>query len=132
MSLAVEELLRYDGPVQFVNRIPAADIEIGGVTIPAGDTVLLAVAAANRDPERFAAGAGWDPDGATGHLSFGHGAHHCLGAVLARREAQAAFRAVLAFEDLRLACPPDDLVWEPGLSPALRALPVRFTPRADA
>ncbi|MGH8967288.1 MAG: cytochrome P450, partial [Actinomycetes bacterium] len=57
-------------------------------------------------------------------------AHHCLGAVLARREAQAAVRAVLAgFHGLRLACAPEDLVREPGLTPTLRALPVRFTPR---
>lgn len=133
LDAVVEECLRQVAPFPVLEaRYAAEEVEVGGAVFARGDAVVVDVAAANRDPERFGAGACWDPEGASGHLSFGHGAHHCLGAVLARREARAAFRAVLALADLRLACAPDDLVWEPGLSPALRALPVRFTPRADA
>jgi cytochrome P450 len=129
----VEECLRHVAPFPLLEaRYAAEAVEVGGAVFGRGDAVVVDVAAANRDPDRFTAGAGWDPGGAAGHLSFGHGAHHCLGAVLARREAQAAFRAVLAFDGLRLGCAPDDLGWDPGLSPTLRALPVRFTPRADA
>jgi cytochrome P450 len=129
----VEECLRHVAPFPLLEaRYAAEEVEVGGAVFTPGAAVVVDVAAANRDPDRFAAGAGWDPGGAAGHLSCGHGAHHCLGAVLARREALAAFRAVLAFDGLRLGCPPGDLVWEPGLSPTLRALPVRFTPRTDA
>jgi cytochrome P450 len=129
----VDECLRQVAPFPLLEaRYAAEEVEVGGAVFAPGDAVVVDVAAANRDPDRFAAGADWDPEGAAGHLSFGHGAHHCLGAVLARREARAAFRAVLALDGLRLGCAPDDLVWEPGLSPTLHALPVRFTPRADA
>jgi cytochrome P450 len=129
----VEECLRQVAPFPLLEaRYAAEEVEVGGAVFTPGDAVVVDIAAANRDPDRFAAGARWDPDGAAGHLSFGHGAHHCLGAVLARREARAAFSAVLAFDGLRLGCAPDDLVWDPGLSPTLRALPVRFTPRTDA
>ena len=133
LDAVVEECLRQVAPFPVLEaRYAAEEVEIGGAVFAPGTAVVVDVAAANRDLDRFAAGAAWAPEGAAGHLSFGHGAHHCLGAVLARREAQAAVRAVLAFADLRLGCAPDDLVWEPGLSPTLRALPVRFTPRADA
>jgi cytochrome P450 len=130
VEAAVEECLRQVAPFPVLEaRYAAEAVEVGGTVLAPGDAVVVDVAAANRDPDRFAAGDGWDPDGAAGHLSFGHGAHHCLGAVLARREAQAAFRAVLAFDDLRLGCAAEDLVWDAGLSPTLRALPIRFTPR---
>lgn len=130
VDAAVEECLRQVAPFpQLEARFAAESVEVGGAMLTPGDAVVVDIAAANRDPDRFAAGDGWNPDGAAGHLSFGHGAHHCIGAVLARREAQAAFRAVLVFDDLRLGCAPEHLVWEPGFSPTLRALPVRFTPR---
>jgi cytochrome P450 len=130
VDAVVEECLRQVAPFPLLEaRYAAAEVEVGGMVFAPGDAVVVDVAAANRDPGRFAAGSGWDPERAGGHLSFGHGAHHCLGATLARREARAAFRAVLAFTDLRLGCTPDDLVWEPGFSPTLRALPVRFTPK---
>jgi cytochrome P450 len=133
VAAAVEECLRQVAPFPVLEaRYAAEAVEVGGTVLAPGDAVVVDVAAANRDPERFTAGGGWSLEGAAGHLSFGYGAHHCLGAVLARREAQAAFRAVLAFDDLRLGCAPEDLVWEPGFSPTLRSLPVRFTPRADA
>jgi cytochrome P450 len=133
VDATVEECLRQVAPFPLLEaRYAAEKVQVGGAVLAPGDAVVVDIAAANLDPDRFAAGPGWDPDGATGHLSFGHGAHHCLGAVLARREAQAAFRAVLAFDDLRLGCATQDLRWEQGFSPTLRSLPVRFTPRADA
>jgi cytochrome P450 len=119
VGAVVEECLRQVAPFPRLEaRYAAEAVDVGGAVLAPGDAVVVDVAAANRDP-----------DGLGGHLSFGYGAHHCLGAALARREAQAAFRAVLAFDGLRLGCPPEDLAWEPGLSPTLRALPVRFTPR---
>jgi cytochrome P450 len=129
---AVEELLRFDGPVNpGVTRYALEDLEIGGVRIPRGDIVLLALAAADRDPHRFP-----HPDrldvGATdsGHLAFGHGVHYCLGAPLARLEGQVAFTALLArLPDLALAAPEEELRWTGGgVLRGLRALPVTFTP----
>jgi cytochrome P450 len=129
---AVEELLRFDGPVNpGIGRYAVEDLEIGGVRIPRGDMVLLAIAAADRDPGRFP-----DPDrldiGATdpGHLAFGHGVHYCLGAPLARLEGQVAFTALLArLPDLALAAREDELRWTGGgVLRGLRALPVTFTP----
>jgi cytochrome P450 len=90
---AIEELLRYDSPVQFSRRISTAAFEIGSVGIPSGAVVLLALGAANRDPDK------WGPSadvvdlgrpGANEHTSFGGGAHYCIGASLARLEAQVA------------------------------------------
>jgi cytochrome P450 len=131
IDATVEECLRQVTPFPRLEaRYAAEPVELDGVVVAAGDAVVVDLAAANRDPDRFPFGDRWSPDGAAGHLSFGHGAHHCLGAALARREAQAAVRAVLAgFDDLRLGCAPEELVWEPGLTPTLRALPVRFTAR---
>jgi cytochrome P450 len=132
VDAAVEECLRQVAPFPVLEARYAADaVEIGGAVLAPGDAVVVDVAAANRDPDRFTAGDDWSLESAAGHLSFGHGIHHCLGAILARREAQAAFRAVISgFNDLRLGCAPEELVWEPGFSPTLRALPVRFTPRS--
>jgi cytochrome P450 len=128
---AVEECLRQVPPFPRLEaRYAAEPVDLGGVHIAQGEAVVADIAAANRDPDRFPAPHDWSPAAAGGHLSFGHGAHHCLGATLARREAQAALRAVVTgLDDVRLACAPSDLAWEPGLSPALRSLPVRFTPR---
>jgi len=129
---AVEELLRFDGPVNpGLTRVALEDLEIGGVQIPRGAMVLLAIAAADRDPERFP-----EPDrldiGAPdpGHLAFGHGIHYCLGAPLARLEGQVAFTALLArLPDLALAVDEDKLRWTGGgVLRGPRALPVTFTP----
>ena len=94
---AVEEFLRYDGPVNpGIVRFPTEDVEIGGVTIPRGATVLIATAIADRDPSRFP-----DPDrldvtrAENAHLAFGHGVHYCLGAPLARLEGEIAIGTVL-------------------------------------
>ena len=96
---AVEELLRFDSPVQNTDRIPLEPLEIGGVRIPAGQMVMLAIGAANRDPARFDDPNRIDIDRPDARpLSFGHGIHHCLGAALARKEA--AIVLPLVFREL--------------------------------
>jgi cytochrome P450 len=105
---AVEELLRYLSILQFdVRRTALVDVEIDGHLIAAGETVVLALPVANRDPRRFA-----DPDrldlgrSATGHLAFGHGVHQCLGQHLARAELRLALTALFGrFSGLRLDVP---------------------------
>lgn len=85
----IEETLRYDGPVQALFRGASTDICLGGIDIPAGSTLMVAFAAANRDPARFRDPDRFDPDrDAHDHLGFGHGIHYCLGASLARMEAR--------------------------------------------
>jgi cytochrome P450 len=103
-SAVIEETLRYDPPVQLVGRIAAEDLEINGVTVPKGDTAMLLLAAAQRDPSAFVDPDVFDPHRASiKHLAFGHGAHFCLGAPLARLEAQLALTMVTArFPDARL------------------------------
>jgi cytochrome P450 len=105
---AVEELLRYDSPVQFTHRILTADVELGGQTLRVGKTVLLLLAAANRDPEQFP-----DPDKLdvgrpnNKHVAFGLGSHFCLGAPLARLEGCLVIEALLQrAPNLRLDGPP--------------------------
>ena len=108
----LEELLRLDSPVMLATtRFAAEDIEIGGVTIPKGELVALSVGSANRDAERFEHGDQLDLDrGARGHIAFGHGLHHCLGAPLARLEGEVALTALVRqFPDARLAVPVDQL-----------------------
>ena len=105
----VEELLRFEPPVQFIqSRVALSDMELGNVNIPAGSTIVLVLAAANRDPTRFDRAECFDPDrGDNQHLGFGSGVHSCFGAPLARLEAQVALR--LIFERLikpRLAAEP--------------------------
>ena len=106
-ALAVEELLRYDSPVQLVSRVAYEDVELGGVTVEAGERVVAYLGAGNRDPERFAEPHRLDlarPNNAP--LSFGGGIHYCLGAPLARMEAQIAFPALLdRFPDIELGTP---------------------------
>jgi cytochrome P450 len=93
---AVEELLRYDSPVQFTSRHALADLEIGGSRVRAGETVVAVLGAANRDPAQFP-----DPDRLdlarkpNRHVAFGGGIHFCLGAPLARMEASIAIPALL-------------------------------------
>ncbi|WP_369270353.1 cytochrome P450 [Streptomyces sp. R11] len=129
MPSAVEEFARYDGPALLaIRRFPTEDVTIGGVAVPAGDTVLLSLAAANRDPVRF-------PDAdrldlgrdASGHLALGHGIHYCLGAPLARAETEIALAALLdRFPELALA--DDDLRWRRSLrARGLLALPVTYS-----
>lgn len=124
-AVVIEETLRYDPPVQLVSRIAAEDMVIGGATIPKGDTALLLLAAAQRDPATFERPDVFDPDrGAIRHLTFGHGPHFCLGAPLARLEAQLALTKVTArFPRARLEGEP---VYKPNLTlRGLATLPVQ-------
>jgi cytochrome P450 len=116
---AVEEMLRYDCPVEGSTlRFATEPVEIGGTVIPGGGSVVVvSLAAAHRDGERFA-----EPDtfdirrDAGGHLAFGHGIHYCLGAPLARMEGRIAVRSLLErCPNLELAADPAELEWRPGL-----------------
>ncbi len=104
----VEETLRYDPPVQLVSRVAAADMTIGGGDVSVGDIMMLLLAAAQRDSAEFDRPDTFDPDrGTLRHLGFGHGAHYCLGAPLARLEAGVALSAVTArFPEARLVSEP--------------------------
>jgi cytochrome P450 len=97
MPAAVEEMLRYDGPVQFLpQRTTLDEITVAGTTIPRGVLVTLALAAGNHDPARFADPDHFDPERRDNqHLGFGSGIHACFGAPLARIEAQVAFPELL-------------------------------------
>jgi cytochrome P450 len=130
LAAAVEELLRFTNPVNHANdRFTVEDVPVGDVVIPAGEWVLPATSSANRDPARFP-----DPDrldldrDTSGHLAFGHGVHYCLGAPLARMEAEVALGALLArFPRISLAVPPADLRWRPvSVMNGLESLPVRL------
>lgn len=87
----VEEVLRYEPPVQFRTRTTLTDVEVAGVTIPKGATLVLLLASGSRDPARFPEPERFDPDRADNeHLGFGGGIHYCIGAPLARVETQVA------------------------------------------
>ncbi|MFJ9027074.1 cytochrome P450 [Streptomyces sp. NPDC102274] len=129
-AAAVGEFVRYEGPALLaIRRFAVEDLTIGGVTVPAGETVMLSLASANRDPHRFA-----DPDrldldrDTAGQVALGYGIHYCLGAPLARLETEIALNALLErFPRLALDVPYEELRWRP--SPRARgliALPVRF------
>ncbi len=116
---AIEEFLRFESPNQRIIRIALEDVEIGGKTIRKGDSIMLLLGAANRDPDQFA-----DPDRLdigrepNKHLAFAMGAHFCIGAPLARLEGQVAFEAIFR------RYPKLEIVREPEWigSPTLRLL----------
>ncbi len=128
---AVEELMRYiplSAGAQ-IAYLATEDVEIGGVLIRAGDGVMASTASANRDDEVFSHADRLDierPD--IFQLGFGHGAHFCLGAHLARVELQVALESLLTrFPDLRLAVPAADVPWKNGSAVwGLDALPLNF------
>ncbi|MBB2947984.1 cytochrome P450 [Actinoplanes lutulentus] len=118
LPTAIEEFLRYEGPVETSTfRVATEDLEIGGVTVRAGDPVVVMLLSANRDEARFPDADALRLDRTQNpHLAFGHGIHYCLGAPLARMEAQIAFTQLMArHPDLRLAIAAEDLRWRPGL-----------------
>ncbi|MFF7330788.1 cytochrome P450 [Streptomyces sp. NPDC008150] len=134
LATGVEELLRFDGPVELATwRFATEELTMGGQRIGAGDPVLVVLAAADRDPERFR-----DPDVLdlsrrdNQHLGYGHGIHYCVGAPLARLEGQFALATLLTrLPDLRLGVEREELRWRGGLiMRGLRTLPVEFTPAA--
>src|ERR1044071_2191595 len=104
MVTAVEELLRYDSPVQKMGRIAKQDIDIRGKQIKSGQLICFCFAAANRDPQQFPDAAGLNlARKPNRHLAFGHGLHYCVGAALARLEGQVAIRSLLAqLKDLKM------------------------------
>ena len=116
---AIEETLRHNGPVECATwRFAAQPVEIGGVTVPGGGSlVLVALAAAGRDHDRYPAAEDFDITRASGgQLAFGHGIHYCLGAPLARLEARIALRTLLErCPRLSLDNDAGELEWRPGL-----------------
>ncbi|MEM9953350.1 MAG: cytochrome P450 [Chloroflexota bacterium] len=130
MKTAVEEMLRYNGPVETATiRFASEDIEVNGVIIPQGDIVHPVLLGANRDPEVFE-----NPDvfditrDPNPHVAFGHGIHFCLGAPLARMEGMIAFNALLdRVPNLQLTANVDDLEWNANLLiHGLKELPVKW------
>ena len=133
MPAAVEEMLRLAGPTPLsIRRFATEDLTIGGETIPAGDTVLLAIAGANRDPAVFGRPERTELDRAPNpHLAFGFGIHHCLGAPLARVQLVSAIGALVRrYPAMALAVPAEELAWRPSFrARGLTALPVLLSPR---
>ncbi|MFJ6698150.1 cytochrome P450 [Streptomyces sp. NPDC091272] len=126
---AVEELMRYLTVAQTTLKTALEDVELHGKVIKAGQTVVMSIEAANRDPLRFP-----DPDAldlqrkATGHLGFGHGIHQCLGQQLARVEMQVALPALVTrFPDLRLSVPAENVPLRTGMNIyGVHSLPVTW------
>jgi len=124
---AVEELLRYDSPVQKMARLALQDFEIAGKQIKQGQLVCFSFAAGNRDPEQFSAPAQLDiARRPNRHLAFGHGLHYCVGAALARLEGQIAVNRILSsLPGIKLET--EDLEWNRNLTlRGLKSLPVVF------
>ncbi|WSY16222.1 cytochrome P450 [Embleya sp. NBC_00896] len=128
VPVLVEEVARHMSPALLaIRRFPIEDVELGGVLIPAGDTVFLSIAGANRDPRRYDR-----PDRVhleradpARHLSFGQGIHYCIGAPLARLEAELAVRTILTrFPNAKRYAP---IAWQPSIRVrGLAALPVEL------
>jgi cytochrome P450 len=132
LPTAIEEMLRFAGPVMCFRRTAAADVELAGTKIRAGDKVVVYYASANRDEAAFA-----DPDrfdvGRTPneHLSFGVGPHFCLGAHLARLQMRVFFEEALwRVPDLELAGPVERL--QSNFQAGVKHMPVRFSPPSTA
>jgi cytochrome P450 len=128
----VEEALRLEAPVQGLFRTALTDTVVGGVDVPAGSHLMIVYASGNYDESQFAAPEAVDPcrSNAMKHLAFGHGAHYCLGAALARAEGRIAVETLLERLDDIAIVPGTELQYEPSyVLHGLRALPVTFTAR---
>ncbi|MFE1409970.1 cytochrome P450 [Streptomyces sp. NPDC085524] len=127
---AVEEMLRYEGPVQNATyRYAREDVDLGSAVIPAGATVLVSLASADRDPGKYEAPDTFDIRRAPqGHLAFGHGPHFCIGAPLARMEGRIAIRGLLErFPELAQDPAGGPPAWQRGsLMRGVTRLPVRW------
>lgn len=126
---AVEEMLRYDSPIQITTRVATEDVNMDGITIRAGEKALLCVGAANRDPAQFPEPDRFDITRANNtHLAFSDGIHYCLGATLARIEAEIAINTLVQqLPDLKLS--QDKLEWRNKVPVrSLKNLPVTFKP----
>lgn len=132
LPAAIEEMLRYDCPVERAPmRYAAEDIEFNGVQIQRGDAVSVVLGSANRDEAQFPDAAIFDiTRDPNRHLAFGHGIHYCLGAPLARLEGRIALLALMEqMPDLRLAIPSDKLRWRTHpIMRGLQRLPVSWIP----
>ncbi|HLF74586.1 MAG TPA: cytochrome P450 [Anaerolineales bacterium] len=127
IASAVEEMMRYDNPVQIAYRSAAEDVKVGGRCIRKGQLVNSILAAGNRDPQRFSEPDRFDIARDEGrHLGFGLGIHFCIGAPLVRLEAQVAFSTILRrFPELRLAT--ESLEWqEHPIFRGVKSLPIVF------
>lgn len=124
---SLEEVLRCEPPLQFSSRVVTEDVELHGVRIPEGSLVALLIAAANRDPRHFDEPETFDPRRSPNHhLTFGSGIHFCLGAPLARLEAQVAVRTIAReYPDLR-ATPTEAKVSQGLLARGFTSLPASF------
>jgi cytochrome P450 len=130
---AIEEVLRYRSPIQWMMRTPRRDIEMHGQSIPAGALLLPMIGSANRDPKHFPDANRFDiTRDPNPHLAFGHGIHSCLGAALARMEARVALSNLLdRVEQIELASTEP---WVPRKALQVYGpsrLPIRFQPRGD-
>lgn len=126
----VEETLRYWGPVDFLSqRIAKEDLELGGKRIPKGEPLMVGLASANRDPQKFPNPDKYDitrPE-ADRHVAFGKGIHLCVGAPLARIEGQIAFTTLFRrFPEMRLAVPSEEVRWSKSFLRGIGKLPVLF------
>jgi cytochrome P450 len=132
MPQAVEELLRLTSPLTVATvRYTAEPITFGSVTVPANEILLVSLSGANRDPARFERPDEFELGRGAGHLAFGHGIHHCIGAPLARLEGEIALRQLLSrFPGYVGAVPSDQLERRRAymVSSGFRALPVVLDP----
>jgi pimeloyl-[acyl-carrier protein] synthase len=129
VGAAIEESLRFESPVPMGVRVSSEPVSVAGHDLDAGDPVFVVIASANRDPAVFTNADRFDMmRDATPNLAFGHGAHVCIGAQLARTEARAAVAAIVARRPVGTGSPPR---WRPTFATrSLEALPVRLSSSA--
>jgi cytochrome P450 len=131
LKVFIEEVLRLESPVQSLMRATATDVELSGVRIPAGSLINVRFGAANRDERRFENPEQLDLERRQpgGHMAFGSGKHHCLGAPLARRELHWSFTALIdRIDSLAFATAESDITYHPHyLLRAMKSLPITFT-----